>query len=124
MNEKLGSEGRNAVTDIEKVEKRSIKNYNPNTSIFLKIYTRFPTDVSKVKSLFELGFMYLNYRFDPITYESNMPYGLRFMIDTGIFGVSWIELKAGTYHLRKSKKTSSCQYEVDIQNYNEIECHS
>lgn len=124
LNEKLGGDHINAITDIEQVEKKSIKNYSPDTSTFLKIYTRFPTDVSKIKSLFEIGFTYQDYRFDTITYESNMPYGLRFMIDTGIFGVSWIELKAGTYHLRKHKKTSSCQYEVDIQNYNEIECHS
>lgn len=90
----------------------------------MKIYTKFPTDVSKCKNLFEMGFSYKDkVHFDTVTYESNMPYGLRFMIDTGIFGVSWIELKAGTYKIRKNNKTSNCQIEVDISNYNDIECH-
>lgn len=118
------SDDSNTVTDIEVTEKKSIKNYSTKKSTFIKIYTRFPTDVSKMKGIFELGYTYKGYHFDTITYESNMPYGLRFMIDTGIFGVSWIELKKGTYKVRnKSEKDSNCQIEVDILNYNDIECH-
>lgn len=113
-----------SVTDIEITEKKSIKNYSEEVSTFLKIYTRFPTDVSKIKTIFEYGFTYGSVQFDPVTYESNMPYGLRFMIDTGIFGVSWIELKNGSYTIRsKSSRASNCQIEVDIKNYNDIECH-
>lgn len=111
------------VTDIEVVEKKSIRNYTKEPSNFLRIYTQFPTDVTKMKSIFEIGYTFDKIIFDSITYESNMPYGLRFMIDTGIFGVSWIELKKGTYQLRTANKSSSCQYEVDIKNYNDVECH-
>lgn len=112
------------MTDIELTQKKSIKNYSPNKSMFIKIYTKFPTDVSKIKSLFEMGYTYKGVHFDPTTYESNMPYGLRFMIDTGIFGVSWIESKKGSYTIRpKTSRASSCQIEIDIANYNDIECH-
>lgn len=111
------------VTDIEVVDKKSIKNYSSATSPFIKIYTRFPTDVSKIKGIFEIGYTHKGIHFDTITYESNMPYGLRFMIDTGIFGVSWIELKRGTYTVRKTNKASNCQIEVDMANYNDVECH-
>jgi DNA polymerase delta subunit 1 len=112
------------VTFIEQTEKKSITNYNPNQSKFLKIFTRFPTDVSKIKGIFETGYSYNRINFDPTTYESNMPYGLRFMIDTGIFGISWIELKAGTYKVRsKDMKLSNCQIELDVRDYNNVECH-
>lgn len=118
------ADGDKTVTDIEMTEKKSIKNYSKDMSTFIKIYTRFPTDVSKIKNMFEMGYTHGRVHFDTTTFESNMPYGLRFMIDTGIFGVSWIELKKGTYTVRKVKdKVSNCQIEVDIRNYNDIECH-
>lgn len=112
------------VTDVEVVEKKSIKNYCKDKSKFLKIYTKFPSDVTKVRAVFEQGFRFGTIGFDNVTFESNMPYGLRFMIDTGIFGVSWIELKKGTYVIRgKSSKITQWQIEVDIHDYNDIECH-
>ena len=78
----------------------------------------------KVRNVFEQGFRFGSIVFDTTTFESNMPYGLRFMIDTGIFGVSWIELKKDTYALRSKKNYySQCQIEVDIHNYNDIEWH-
>nr|CAD7459495.1 unnamed protein product [Timema tahoe] len=40
---------------------------------------------------------------------------MRFMVDTGVVGCSWVELPAGKYQLReKSKKVSRCQLEADI----------
>jgi len=122
INKRLG-EGTDIITFIEQTRKKSIKNYSTEDSLFLKLYTRFPTDISKTKSIFEMGFTYNEIKFDIITFESNMPYGLRFMIDTGIFGMGWIELKKGTYTVRKSNKSSNCQIEVDIINYNNVECH-
>lgn len=38
--------------------------------------------------------------FKTITFESNMPYPLRFMIDTDIVGMSWLNIKAGKYTIR------------------------
>ena len=34
-----------------------------------------------------------------LTYESHVPFALRFMIDCGLSGGTWVELKAGTYQV-------------------------
>ena len=50
------------------------------------------------------------------TYESNINYTLRFMIDTRVVGMNWIELPAGKYELwTGSKKKSRCQIEVAVK---------
>jgi DNA polymerase delta subunit 1 len=38
--------------------------------------------------------------FESVTYESNLPYALRFMIDNEIVGMSWIKIPAGRYRPR------------------------
>ncbi len=49
------------------------------------------------------------------TYESNVPYVLRFMIDNEISGADWVELPAGKYSVRESAaQTSRCTMEVDV----------
>jgi DNA polymerase delta subunit 1 len=49
------------------------------------------------------------------TFESNLPIVLRFMVDSKMTGMNWIELPAGKYVVRSEDvKTSCCQYEVDI----------
>lgn len=35
-----------------------------------------------------------------ITYESNMPYALRFMIDSEIGGMTWIKIEKGKWQIR------------------------
>lgn len=65
------------------------------------------------------------------TFESNIPYTLRFMIDTKVrptehsrlclilaqvVGMNWIEIPAGKYTLLKGKaKKSSCQIELLVR---------
>ena len=49
------------------------------------------------------------------TYESNVPFVLRFMIDKKIQGADWVELPAATYSIRDSAaKASRCSFEVDV----------
>ncbi|KIP08801.1 hypothetical protein PHLGIDRAFT_103803 [Phlebiopsis gigantea 11061_1 CR5-6] len=48
------------------------------------------------------------------TYESNIAYVLRFMIDTKIVGMNWIELPKGGWSFVKDKK-SHCQLEVSVR---------
>ena len=49
------------------------------------------------------------------TYESNVPFVMRFMIDKDIQGADWVELPAGTYSLRDAdQKKSRCTFETDI----------
>jgi DNA polymerase delta subunit 1 len=61
--------------------------------------------------------------FENVTYESNLPYALRFMIDNEIVGMSWIRVRAGKYRLReRSEKNCNTQYEIDVQDFNDVEC--
>lgn len=42
-------------------------------------------------------------RLPELTYESNVPYALRFMIEFDIVGMGWIELKNYTQRLNNKK---------------------
>lgn len=46
-----------------------------------------------------------------MTYESNVLFALRFMIDCNIVGGNWIELPAGKY--KTAKSSSYCQLEFN-----------
>lgn len=49
------------------------------------------------------------------TYESNLPFVLRFMVDQNLKGASWVELPPGEYSIRSPEDTgSTCQIEADI----------
>ena len=47
-----------------------------------------------------------------LTYESNVLFALRFMIDCNVVGGNWIEVPAGKYR-KTSKSLSNCQLEFD-----------
>ncbi|KRX57161.1 DNA polymerase delta catalytic subunit, partial [Trichinella sp. T9] len=49
-----------------------------------------------------------------LTFESNIDFTIRFMIDTSMTGCCWIELKPSAFTVRNLKKMSRCQIEVDI----------
>ena len=51
------------------------------------------------------------------TFESNIAYTLRFMIDTKVVGMNWIEVPAGKYTLVHAKK-SKCQIEISTRYVN------
>ena len=56
------------------------------------------------------------------TFESNVLYTLRFMVDRGVVGGNWVELPAGGYAHRE-KKQSMCQYECDVR-YDAVVSHA
>ena len=44
-----------------------------------------------------------------------MPFALRFMIDTGMRGMSWVQINSENFNIRpQSTQTSTCQIEVDV----------
>lgn len=56
-----------------------------------------------------------------MTYESNLPYALRFMIDNDIGGMSWIRLNPGRYKLRSyNNKQTNAQIEIDVEDFNDM----
>ncbi|XP_046862075.1 DNA polymerase delta catalytic subunit-like [Xenia sp. Carnegie-2017] len=107
-----------AVLAVDIHLKESIYGYHGNRKIpFLQITMALPKLVAPAKRLLEFG---IRYDDNPerayTTYESNVEFEVRFMVDTAVVGCNWIELPAGKYHVRNSEsgKISRCQLEVDI----------
>lgn len=85
---------------------------------FIKITCSDPKNLPKVKGAFERGQIDFNGLFPPeiMTYESNIAYTLRFMVDTKVVGMNWVEIPGGTYDmLEGSQRKSLCQIEISCQ---------
>ncbi|KAH6561006.1 hypothetical protein BASA62_010170 [Batrachochytrium salamandrivorans] len=103
MNRSRSSSGR-AVIGVHLVERSSIFGYQKGMALFLRI-----DDGISVPGLGTV-------RID-LSFESNIPYPLRFMIDSK--EPAGVELPKGTYMLRtRDEKDSKCQIEVDILSEN------
>lgn len=90
---------------------------------FYKIYTYTPKQVAALRGIIERGVKYRDDHYSSQTFESNVPFALRFMIDAGLTGMCWIELPCNSFNLRTShNKVSRAQLEVDIS-YREIIVH-
>ncbi|KAF9078186.1 DNA polymerase family B-domain-containing protein [Rhodocollybia butyracea] len=112
-----------AVKKIEIVNKRTLWGYRgPSKSPFMKLTISDPRSLPKVRGLFERGECSFRGFFstavgDPYpTFESNIAYTLRFMIDTQVVGMNWIEVPAGQYELLSAnQKKSHCQIEIKVK---------
>ncbi|EIW79208.1 hypothetical protein CONPUDRAFT_138364 [Coniophora puteana RWD-64-598 SS2] len=117
LNRLVGQEP-DAVMRIEPVQRRSLWGFRGDDWVsFLKIFTLEPKAVPKVRGLFERGECQFRDLFAAgevyPTFESNVAYVLRFMIDTKVVGMNWIEIPAGKYKLVPQKdKKSTCQLEL------------
>lgn len=98
------------VDRIEIIEKYPAIPYQPHLSKFLKIFTDKPKSVVDVRNEMEKNIFINSRRYGgATTYESNIPFALRFMIDKDIGGMSWVSLASKSFKLRKSsEKISSC----------------
>ena len=98
--------------------------YSEQKSKFLKIYINLPKNIAMLRTKFEHGEIQFKGNqnfFGSITYESNMPFALRFMIDNDIVGMQWIQILAGKYTLRREQqKVSTCQFEFDVVDFRDI----
>ncbi|GIL73849.1 hypothetical protein Vretimale_5040 [Volvox reticuliferus] len=107
-----------AVLRIELCQKASIWNYQGNDSKrgFLKIVVSVPNLVTPARGLFEAGLQVqsMGEYIKCTTFESNVLYTLRFMVDTKVVGGNWIELPAGTYFLPRSQQLTHCQIEAHV----------
>ncbi|KAJ0976850.1 hypothetical protein J5N97_012324 [Dioscorea zingiberensis] len=109
---------------IEMVQKKSIMYYQPMEShSFLKIVVALPTMVASCRGILEKGIQIEGLGSKSfLTYESNILFALRFMIDCDIVGGNWIEVPAGKYK-KTTKSISYCQLEVDCL-YSELISHT
>ncbi|KAJ1401242.1 Ribonuclease H-like superfamily [Sesbania bispinosa] len=102
------------VRRIEMVQRRSIMYYQQsNSHPFLKIVVALPTMVASCRGILDRGIQLDGLGMKSfMTYESNVLYALRFMIDCNIVGGNWIEIPAEKYK-KTVKSLSYCQLEFD-----------
>lgn len=102
------------VRRIELVQRQSIMYYQQQTSLpFLKIVVALPTMVASCRGILERGIQIDGLGSKSfVTYESNVLFALRFMIDCNIVGGNWIEVCSGNYKTT-TKNLSHCQLEFD-----------
>ncbi|KAK9894003.1 putative delta DNA polymerase [Cystobasidium minutum MCA 4210] len=118
LNVQLSKDGARVVQSISIAQKRSLWGYRGDEVFaFLKITLTDQKFVSRTKTAFERGELNFRNMFSeaPMTFESNIPYTLRFMIDHKIGGMSWLEIPHSKYELRaEAAKISVCQIEIDV----------
>lgn len=105
------------VLNIEVVSHKPLMGYRGDQTMpFIKITLTDPKSVPPVRGQFDGGYCAFEDLFSgPYpTYESNIVFVLRFMIDTKVVGMNWIEVPAGKYTIA-SEKRSSCQLEVSFR---------
>lgn len=96
---------------------KSLMNYQfGQEKPFLRVMTGLPSYVPLVRSALETGIEVPKLGAKQfLTYESNILFVLRCMIDSNIVGANWIELPAGTYKMLDEKeRVSHCQIEVEV----------
>ena len=123
LNSKIQAQVRNQsqiapeyVLSVEVMEKESIYGYSTaGKTPFLCIYLALHAHMSIARRILEHGFDYGRGEVVYQSYESNIGYELKFMIESSIVGCNWIELPAGMYSLRSPGSASShAQIEVDV----------
>ncbi|XP_021899855.1 LOW QUALITY PROTEIN: DNA polymerase delta catalytic subunit [Carica papaya] len=112
------------VRRIELVQKRSIMYYQQQKSqLFLKIVVALPTMVTSCRGILDRGIQIDGFGTKSfMTYESNVLFALRFMIDCNIVGGNWIEVPSWKYK-KTAKNLSYCQLEFDCL-YSDLISHT
>lgn len=123
-NNKYGISNPDCIIDIEIIEKTSIYNYQNYKAKYIKITTLAPKMISSLREYFEENQKTINnITYNKQTYESKTPFSLRYMIDNGIVGMSWITLPKNKYKIRTQNKISTAQIEVEIS-YKDVISHA
>ncbi|KAF7308685.1 DNA polymerase [Mycena chlorophos] len=114
------------VLNVETVMRRSLWGYRGDDYVpFLKLTVANPKALPKVRGLFERNecrYQYFQQDTPIATFESNIAYTLRFMIDTKVVGMNWIEIPANKY-IVKDRPKSHCQLEISVK-YQDIISHA
>lgn len=109
-----------AILKVEIVQKQSIQFYTGEDKVnFIKITVALPRLIAAVKRLLEREIIMNDINFqDCRTFESNIDFDIRFMVETRVVGCSWIELPPNTWRQRVNGSNPApetrCQLEVDV----------
>ncbi|RAO70726.1 uncharacterized protein BHQ10_006738 [Talaromyces amestolkiae] len=120
------------IHSVNLAQKENLYGFQGNLkSWYIRITVTDPKYIAKLRNGLEKSIANYNYkRLWPsgddggiMTFD-NIQYVLRFMIDTGISGMSWVEAKAGDYELvPEAKRQSNCQIEAFMP-YTSLIAHS
>ena len=130
LNEEVSASRKNVqgvcVISVSLDRKQSLMHYSETKDrLVAKVTMGLPNMVSAARGILEKGFSVPGVRDGAFTtyptFESNIVYALRFMVDCGVVGGNWIEFPVNSYTVR-TKKTSHCQIEVDIS-YDKLISH-
>ncbi|KAL0993510.1 hypothetical protein UPYG_G00108950 [Umbra pygmaea] len=115
------------VLAVDITRKESMYGYHgKQIADFLRITMAMPRLIAPAKRLLELGFKFGTFSTQQYSsYEANIDFEIRFMVDSGVVGCCWIELPKGKYRVREERSTeetdhcypgkvSLCQYELDV----------
>ncbi|XP_057321007.1 DNA polymerase delta catalytic subunit isoform X2 [Microplitis mediator] len=117
------------VLAVSLVQKQNVYGYSgPNLAPFLKITVALPRLVAACKRVLEREIVYPTFTHEYRAFESNIDFDVRFMVDTGVVGCSWIELPPGKWHQRTKHGhnhplRTRCQIEVDVA-YDQFVAHA
>ncbi|KAH9933323.1 DNA polymerase family B-domain-containing protein [Fomitopsis serialis] len=113
--EYLNNAGNGGVKGCELIKRRSLWGYRGDDwIIFIKI-TFLNRAACQEFEMSECSFRDL-FKDQVATFESNIQFTLRFMIDAKLVGMNWIEVPAGSYKLMpENKKKSHCQIELTVR---------
>ena len=100
--------------DVE--QKQSVWGYHfGQLQPFIKFTLALPTLIAPAKRILERGILISGVTRQFSTYESNIPYVLRFMVDHDIKGGGWCEIPANKYIITSfNDKISHCQLECSV----------
>ena len=120
--------GGGSVLCVEIVMKTSLIGFtcaNPEHKEFFKITLSNPKMVATARGCLERGIQLTENTgiFSCTTYESSLPFPLRFMIDVGLSGGSWLEMPEGSFTV-KSDPHTTCQIELEVHDWRTLACHA
>ena len=130
---KANNKFKHPILAVEEVSKQSVLYFRFNRlERFLKITVSTPGVIREATAILEAGLkLQGDVPQDFELFESKVAFDLRFMIDAGIVGCSWVELKAGTWRRRPwqtstgmyTEALANVQFEYDVH-YSDIIAHA
>ena len=116
------------INSIQIVPRENIFGFQGNKkSAYLKITATDPVHIPKIRSAFEKQApaykgLWRDFEREHETFDI-IDFVLRFMVDTGITGMSWVEIPAGKYTLTpENERQSYCQIEASVT-YTDLIAH-
>ncbi|KAI9773153.1 MAG: DNA-directed DNA polymerase delta [Geoglossum simile] len=116
------------IASVQMVQRENVYGFQGNLkSPYLKISVNDPKSIGRLRSMIEGGDanwrgMWRIHETGLMTFD-NLQYVLRFMVDTKMAGMSWVEVPAEKYHMLPARdKQSNCQIEA-YANYRDLHAH-